>query len=360
MRAHLPLPRLGRLLLGAAAIACLAPDGRLQAQTDPQALRAARRAAAATFLDRQRPEAERLAAVEEIGYPDDATAAALLAVGADRSQSDAVRWQALRRVQYGEPYLATVLAILRSPQDGGEELDANLIKDLSQKTAFTIPPLHQQRIQTVERQLLGDRRDKVRLYAYRALVANHDQVALNQLVDSLRRGQNVPIPLPDAIELLDDDGAANYIGVLRPYLGNRNPQVQARAARALALDPESRPKIVELARNPGSPEEVRLNALRGLAREDGRFASYAIPIVEDPQEDPDVRYAAMHSFVGRLNYAPVDPADQVRFAQAVEKLAGDQRLATSERGAEVREGARQLHLYLKQAFPEIKKHYERP
>ncbi len=191
----------------------------------------------------------------------------------------------------------------------------------------------------------------MRLYAYRALVANHDQVALNLLVDSLRRGQNVPIPLPDAIELLDYDGAANYIGVLRPYLGIPRSAVQARAARALALDPESRPKIVELARNPGSPEEVRLNALRGLAREDGRFASYAIPIVEDPRRTPTSATPRCTTSPAGMNYATVDPADQVRFAQAVEKLAGEQRLATSERWAEVREGARQLHALSQAGLP---------
>jgi hypothetical protein len=362
MRIQLTFLRLGRLLLGVAAVACIVPVHRLHAQTkaaDVEVSRAAKRASTATFLDRKRSDTERLEAVKNLGYPEAETLVALLAVGADRTQSDTIRWEALRRVHYSDKYLDTVLKILADPQDGGEELDANLIQDLNQKTAFRLPASDQQRIQTVERKLLGDKRDKVRLYAYRALVSNHDQVALNQLVDGLRRGGKAPIPLPDAIALLDDDGSASYIGTLRPYLSHGDPRVQARAARALALDPESRPKIVELAKNPGSPEEVRLNALRGLAREDGGFASYAIPIVENPRESADVRYAAMHDFAGRLNYNKVDPADQVRFAEAVEKLAGDPELK-SARGTEVKEAARKLHLYLKQAFPEIQKHYEKP
>lgn len=363
MRSHLTFLRLGCLLPGVIAAASMVTNGQLPAQTKPadlEALRSAKRTATATFLDRKRPDTERLKAANDLGYPDPETLDALIAVGAEPTQSDAIRWEALRRVHYSEKYLDTVLKILADPQDGGEGLHANLIQDLSRKTAFSIPVRDQERIQTVERKLLGEKRDKVRLYAYRALISNHDLVAINQLVDSLRKQENVPIPLADAIDLLDEDGSVNYIGVLRPYLSNNDPRVQARAARALALDPESRPRIVELAMNPKSPDEVRINALRGLAREDATFVNYGIRIVENTQENPDIRYAAMHDLAGRLNYNKVEPADQVRFAEAVAKLTTEPELVRSERGAKLNEAAKQLHLYLKEAFPEIKKHYEKP
>ena len=353
--------RRGCLLFGV-ILATTTPRSALHAQINPtntEALRSAKNAAAATFLDRKRPEAERLQAANSFGYPDTKMLDALVALGTDPTQSAAIRWEALRRVHYGEKYLNAVLEILGNPKEDSE-FQAHLIQDLSQKTAFSITAHDQERIQAVERKLLGDKRDKVRLYAYRALVANHDLVAINQLVDSLRKQQDVPIPLPDAIDLLDEDGSVNYIGVLRPYLSNNDPRVQARAARALALDPESRPRIVKLATNPKSPDEVRINALRGLAREDSGFVSYALRIVENTQDNPDIRYAAMHDLVGRLNYNKVEPADQVRFAETVAKLAGEPELLRSERGAKLKEAAEQLHLYLKQAFPEIKKHYEKP
>lgn len=354
--------RRGCLLLGA-CLAMTTPWNALRAQTSPaniEALRSAKNAAAATFLDRKRPDAERLQAANSFGYPDAKMLDALVALGIDPTQSEAIRWEALRRVHYGEKYLDAVLKILGNPEDGSEELQAHLIQDLSQKTAFSITARDQERIQAVERKLLGDKRDKVRLYAYRALVANHDVVAINQLVDSLRKQQDVPIPLPDAIDLLDEDGSASYIGVLRPYLSHNDPRVQARAARALALDPESRPKIVELAVNAKIPSEIRINALRGLAREDKEFAGYAIRIVENSEENPDIRSAAMHHLAGRLNYHEVAAADQIRFADAVAKLAAEPALLRSEQGAKLTEAARQLHLYLKQTFPEIKKHYEKP
>jgi hypothetical protein len=228
-----------------------------------------------------------------------------------------------------------------------------LIEDVNRRATFRIPVQDQQRIQNAERKLLSDKRDRVRLYAYRALVANHDMVAINQLVDSLRAGRDVPIPLPDAIQLLDDDGAASYIGTLRSYLGHEDARVAARAAHALALDPESRPRIVELATNPRTPREVRLSALRGLANEDSEFARYAIPLVENAKEDPKIRFAAMEHFTGRMNYNKVQADDQVRFARAIQKVAAEEP-ARNEDAQKLREAAKQLLGYLKKAFPALK------
>lgn len=361
MRTHRKSHRLGRVLLGLMLAACLVPAGRLQAQTrlaDPEAYREAKRVATATFLDRNRPEEERLEALKDLGYPEDSTFAALLVIGTDRSQSDVIRLEALKHLQYDDKYLAAVLKILEDPGDGGEEMDAGLIADLSRRVTFIPPPQDRQRIQSVLRTLLGDKRDKVRLHAYRAAVSNHDLVAVNLLAESLRDGQNVPIPLADAIDLLDFDSSVNHIGTLRPYLQHSDPHVQAKAARALAVDPESRPAIVELARSSRAPEEVRLNALRALAREDAQFGSYAIPLVEDTREDARIRYAAMHDFVGRMNYNRIAAAEQIRFAQAVEKLAAEQGLRTED-GVKLVASAQELSAYLKQAFPEIRTFYEK-
>jgi hypothetical protein len=350
----------GGVILGTAVAACLA-TGLLQAQTklaDPEAYHATVRAAAATFFDSRRPDAERLEAAKGIGHPEPDSVPAFLAVGNDRAQSDAVRRTALGLVSHRETFLDAALKILEDPEDGGEELDAGLIEDISRRSAFRIPVREQQRVQEVERKLLVDKRDKVRLFAFRALGGNHDLVALNLLAESLRRQVNILIPLPEAIDILDDDGSANYISVLRPYLNHQDPAVQARAARALALDPESRPRIVELATNSQSPQEVRVNALRGLAREDDKFPSYAIALVENAKENPSVRYTAMHDFVGRMNYNKVGAEDQVRFARAVEKVAAEE-APRNEDAQKLREAAKQLFPYLKKVFPDIRKFYER-
>jgi hypothetical protein len=352
----------GRALIGVAAGLCLAPAAQLPGQSrDTESVaqkREDKRRATATFLDRSRTQAERLEAAKHLRYPDPETFPKLLAIGADHTESDAIRLEALRRHPFDDEYIDLVLKILGDPQDGDAELDALLLEDLNRRTTFTLPAELRQRIQTAWRKLLNDARGRVRLSAFRVAVANHDPVAVNRLAESLRRGRDIPVPLPDAIELLDLDGAVNHIGALRPYLGHRDSRVRARAARALAVDPESRPRIVQLVRNPATPAEVRRNALRALAREDDRFATYAIPLLENARENPDIRYAAMHAFAGRMNYSKVEPADQVRFAQAVEKLSRDQTL-TGDNAAKIREAARKLLLYLREAFPEIRKHYEK-
>ena len=358
------LPRtrllLGRGLICLALAAVLAPATPIHAQTtiaDPDAYREAKRAATAKFLDRTAPTAERLAAAPKLGYPDEPTFARLLDLGTDRTQDDMIRWEALRRHRYDDRYVDAVLKILDDPQDGGEELDARLIDDLNRRT-ITLPPAQvRQEIQRVFRKLLGDPRDKVRLFAYRAAVSNHDQVAVTQLADSLRRGRDFPVPLPEVIKLLDQDGAVNHVAALRPYLQHADRAVQAQAARALAVDPQSRPAIVALVRNPATPVAVRLNAVRALAREDAQFASYAIAMVEDASVDPAIRHAAMHGVAGRMNYAKLPPAEQVRFAEAVEKLAAAPSIKTGE-SVKIQESARQLHFHLRQSFPEIQKHYE--
>lgn len=354
MRTRFSFARPGPVLLGLAAAAGLMPQ-LLHAQTNlanPDAFRATKRAATTTFLDSKRPEPERLEAAKKLGYPEADSVPGFLAVGIDRAQSDAVRRAALGFVPYRDKFLDAAVKILDDPDDGGEELDAGLIQDISRRTTFRIPMQDQQRIQNVERKLLNDKRDKVRLFAYRALVANHDSVAINQLADSLRQQKDVPIPLPEAIDLLHDDGSANHLSALRPYLNHKDPSVQAGAARALAIDPESRGKIVELATNPQSPAEVRVNALRGLAREDDKFPGYAITLLENAEENPGVRLAAMQDFVGRMNYGKVNPEDQTRFARAVKKIAGED-AARSEDARKLRETAKELLVYLKKAFPAL-------
>jgi hypothetical protein len=361
MRTHTLSPWLARIFLGGAIAAGLSFIELLQAQTNPaddaQKIET-KRAATATFLDRNRSEQERLAAVKSLGYPDAKTSSALLAIGADRTESDAIRWEALRKHRFDDNYIELVLKIFTDQDDGGAEFESNLVEDLNRRITFTLPAELTQRILAAWRKLLDDPRDGVRLSAYRVLVYNHDPSAINRLSESLRKQADVPIPLHEAIELLDVDGSINHIVALRPYLTHGDPRVQGWAARALAVDPESRPKVVELANNPKAPKEVRLHALRALAREDERFASYAIPLVGNSAEDSGVRHAAMHDFVGRMNYGKVDPKDQILFARTVEKVAAGE-APRSEDARKLREAAKQVLDYLKKAFPEIQKFYER-
>jgi hypothetical protein len=342
------------ITLAIAAILCTSLDAQMTSEAARRA--ALKSAATATFLDSSQPESARLAAVKDLGYPDPKTFVALLAIGADPEESDAIRWEALKARRFDEAWLELVLKITGDPDDGGAFLDSKLTEELNRRVAFTLPAELRQRIQAVWRRLLSDPRDLVRLSAFRVSAANHDPVAVNILDESLRSGKDIPIPLQDAIDLLDLNGSINFISTLRPYLSHKDPAVQGRAARALALDPQSRPTIVELAKNSQTAETVRLQSLRGLAREDSGFAAYALPLLENVQEDGDVRYSAMKVFAGRMNYGQVAARDQIRFAEAVEKLAVDGSIR-SNAAEKIRAEAKKLLAYLIEAFAEVKKHY---
>jgi hypothetical protein len=98
-----------------------------------------------------------------------------------------------------------------------------------------------------------------------------------------------------------------------------------------------------------SPVEVRLLALRALAREDDGFPEYAIAIVGDARENPRVREAAMKGMAGRMNYKNVDSNLQIRFAAAVKGIAGEVRADKALQSA-----AAELHAYLIKTFPAVR------
>ncbi len=356
------LDRWSRRLLALLVVACSLPAATARAQDDNSAdplrateYRAQKESATEIFLDSAQPKEARLEAAKNLGYPEAETFAAMLRIGADAETDDEIRWQALQQHRFDDNLLGVVLNILEDPEDGGGELVGDLIENLSRRTTFQLAAPLEQRIRAALRDLLDDPRERVRVAAYRSLVGGHDTVAVNRLVEALNAG-DVPIPLDEAISLLDLDGSIYHIRTLRPYLDHADPSVRAQAARALAVDPGSRPQIVELAVDPAAPEEVRLHALRALAREDDAFVDYALALLADPDQPLTIRHAAMKMLAGRLNYRQVEESQQIRFAEMVESLARGSALETKS-GEELRQEAEKLLAYLLQAFPAIERHY---
>lgn len=327
--------------------------GIASAQIDTAALRDVKRRATETFLDSTRPTRERVQAATRLGYPEPPTFVRLLQVGTNRREPDTIRLIALKRSRYDERYFDAVLAIIANPAES-ELLAAGLIEDIARRTTFRQPAELRQRLQSALRDRLSDPRPAVRLWAYRSLVAMHDQVAIDRLVESLRSGANVPIPLPDAIHLLDVDGPEKHIVTVRPYLRHADPAVQAQAARVLAVDPESRPAVVSLTSNPQTASVVRINALRALSREDTGFVEYAVRLMSNSSEVPDVRYAAMKAGAGRLNYHREPAGTQVSFARAVVQLTSQPGITTSDR-RNVATEAQRLIPHLCRSFPAVRR-----
>jgi hypothetical protein len=104
-----------------------------------------------------------------------------------------------------------------------------------------------------------------------------------------------------------------------------------------------------MARDMGAPTEVRLLALRALAREDEAFPEYAIGIVGNAKDNPRVREAAMSALAGRMNYKNINSTLQVRFATVVRSLAVEPRADKALQSA-----AAELHAYLVKTFPAVR------
>ena len=150
-----------RTLLVLSVITCLVA-GRIEAQPatpgEIAARLAVKRAATATFLDRKQPQEIRLAAVKNMGYPDDATLPALLRVATDTKESDAIRLAAFTLLHVTEQYLDAALKVLNEPDNGGADLHAGLIQDISRRVTFRLPDETQQRIIRAFRKNLTDKR----------------------------------------------------------------------------------------------------------------------------------------------------------------------------------------------------------
>lgn len=324
--------------------------------SDPDAYAATRNDATSIFLDSNQPTVERLKASTLLGYPEDETFAELLRVGTDPAEDDEIRLVALKRYLYNDQFLDAVYAIISNPDEGGV-LAAGLIEDVSRRTTFRHPAGIRQRMQSEFRNRLDDDRDAVRLAAYRALVPAHDTMAIDRLVEGLRSASKPPIPLADAIELLDVDGATKHIVTLRPFLESPDPAVQAQAARALGVDSASRDTMVRLVQDGNTPMDVRVNALRSLSREDEQFMSYATRLMSNKDENADIRYSAMKQSMGRLNYHQVDDESQVNFAKAVQQLLSEPGLVTAN-GLNVAAEAKKLIPHLRKTYPVMRRYFD--
>lgn len=344
---------LAALWLGSPISEAHAQDGEF----DVEALRAALERDEQLVRSTQAGTEDRLAALQRVRYPDDEFAAALLGLGADRSEPPELRLAVLQRALFGPEYLDVVFGIIEDLEEP-ESLATGLVEDLGRRVTFRQPTDVRQRLQRVLRGRLEDSRPTLRLASFRILVASHDARAVDLLVSGLREG-SPPIPPAEAIALLDLDGTTKHLETVAPFLGDERDDVRAEAARVLASDPDRRSEVVGLVRDPTTAVSIRVRALRALAREDADFFDYALRLMQNRTEAADVRYAAMEGAMVRINYHGEQGPAQVRFAQAVEAIAGGP-AATTSGGLDLKAEAKALLAHLQQNLPAVRRHYATP
>jgi hypothetical protein len=124
-----------------------------------------------------------------------------------------------------------------------------------------------------------------------------DPETFELLAGVLRGSSSLDIPKARAIRYLALDNSKDHYKAIRPLLNDPNEEVQAEAVRALGSDLSSRGEIRALARDPKGPTAVRLAAVDVLAAQDPEFPRYAVDLVAQANENPEVR----KSCIGYLN-----------------------------------------------------------
>lgn len=337
-------------ILWASLIAVLFTTGLDVAHAvDVAALRRAKVQATETFFNTSKDVKERLAAIQRMGYPDPETFERLLKVATKSTENDLVRLAAMKRYQYNDRYINAVLNIIADPTQSAM-LASELIYDITRRTTFRQPAKVRQTLQAALRERLRDPRDAVRLAAYRSLVPSHDLVAIDRIVEGVRNG-TPPTPMADAVELLDVDGPTRHVKTVQPLIDTKDPAVLAQVVRVLAVDPDSRPAVVNLLLNRQTARQVRVNALRALSREDPEYFSYGLNLMSDRREDPDVRYAAIKGAMARMNYQQVPSEQQIRFGRVVQNIANTAGGQVTSNGKDLGAEAKRLVAHLQKYFP---------
>jgi HEAT repeat protein len=194
------------------------------------------------------------------------------------------------------------LQLLRDPQDGGGQLDAEAVALLNVQMMFTDEGTKRHgEIHAALQAALTDSRRLVRLAAMSGLASHRDPQAIRLLVDSLTRPENALFAPADAIRTLTVSGLAEHVAVVRPYLDSPDPDVRAAAVTALLGDTASQPRIVRMIGDSSETFEVREAAIEALTRGVPGAAQAVTALLADPAIDFRLRDRASAAVEFRLS-----------------------------------------------------------
>lgn len=288
------------------------PPSRTAVQAKVQAAREKEQAALRTFLDRQRPRADRVAAGQQLGrVTAKADVEALTAVLRDRAEDDALRALALEALpgSAGKEVIDETIAIVSDPANGGEVLKESATARLQVFAQFSRAGIDREpEIVEALRKAVRSENRAVREAAMGFLAVRNDPVAVGILEDTLKSPQAGPFRKPDAIAFLAANDPREHFAAIRPQLQDAQPETRVAAVMALGADPVSRPALVRMTAKSESPK-VREAALQSLSANDKDFPAYAVKLARDRQEDPHIRSIAVLELNKVLNRNQAPPAD---------------------------------------------------
>jgi uncharacterized protein (UPF0147 family) len=242
--------------------------------------------AAATFLNRKLPDAQRIKAIQPHAIIHDARQVEQFkSTALDTTESPEVRATALRRVvEYisADPRLgALVTQLLGDPKaprplrEAALEVEANL-----SYTSMNTPAVYQK--------MLDDPEPAIRNFAFARLVSHGDAGAQQRLIRGLENPSQAPLPATNAIAILSMAPKREFLpAVYKVMRETQDPATRLEAIRVLGPYPEARQSLVSISRDPKEKPEFREAALDALYSGDrDNIVQYVTPIVSDPNAPP--------------------------------------------------------------------------
>jgi hypothetical protein len=237
--------------------------------------------AAATFLNRKLPDAERIKAITPHPVIYEAKQVEQFkATVLDGRESPEVRAVALRRIVAhisAEPTLVSITTQwLGDPQTPRPLREAAL--DVEQSLSFmnmNSPEVYQK--------MLDDPEPVMRMFAFTRLVSNGDARAQQKLIRGLESPDSASLPPVHAISILTMAPKPEfYPAVFNLLRATKDPAIRLEAIRVLGPYVEARQSLIAIAQDGGEKAEFREAALGALYSGDrDNIVSYVSPIVRD-------------------------------------------------------------------------------
>ncbi len=273
-------------------------DLELYHQQYQESLQAAadKRADYAKFLDRSRPEDERLEAARDTGgFQSTEALSQSVQIVRDPSEPPQIRALALSKagsdIAKSPDLIEMVLGLLKDPAGPVEVRRAAL--NLLRQMRFTSPVLEMKRPEYMDvlRAIIDDADQVLRQQAIEMLAQQKDEYVQRRLLEGLEQPAKALLPPAKAIQMLGYDVHAEYFPILREIVKNApDAATKQEAVRLLSADPTSVGLLTELYRNRGEHEKVRrASAIALQALAPAQFEQHAKNIVLDPDEEEGLR-----------------------------------------------------------------------
>jgi len=256
--------------------------------------------AVGVFLDRARPEQQRLAAVQRVAIilqPAQLRQSARLV--ADQQQPLAIRIRALQlagNATHDDADFGMQVVLLAE----NRTTPMALRREAMEMIAMMLWTSHAKNtnLSEITRALRTVSRDAdpgMRRAALTLLASHRDQQALELLGAGLRNSQAALVPPAEAVRLLGLADPSPHFSVLHDILMRPpDPETHLEAVRLLGAHRPSQPHLVRILQDGSAPPALRQAALSSLAANDARnFPEHVLPVVQDERAPRELRLNAI-------------------------------------------------------------------